>query len=246
MKGDIGAARADFDRSHKRIERLARLDPENKMLQADLWVAEYHDGRALATAGKYTEALPVLQRAFQGYHALHLEEDSGPGPGAMQLWIGDAQAGTHNFTEALKSYEKAATIMAADQATYDDARCDLAVIETKIGDALVKMGKLREADATYTKALEIANPTLSLERKDFPALYAAADAYAGLGDVAVAQARQTRDPAEQSQQYRKARTAYEKSLEVWKQIPNPSRISGNGYLAAHPHQVALRLGNLPR
>ena len=246
MKGDIGAARADFDRSHKRIERLARLDPENKMLQADLWVAEYHDGRALASAGKYAEALPVLQRAFQGYHALHLEEDSGPGPGAMQLWIGEAQAGTHNFTEALKSYENAATIMAVDQATYDDARCDLAVIETKIGDALVKMGKLHEADATYAKALEIANPTLSLEHKDFPALYAAADAHSGLGDVTAAQARQTRDPAAQSQQYRKARTAYEQSLEVWKQIPNPSRISGNGYLAGDPRQVALRLGSLPR
>jgi non-specific serine/threonine protein kinase/serine/threonine-protein kinase len=246
MKGDIAAARADFDRSHKRIERLARLDPENKMLQADLWVAEYHDGRALATAGKYAEALPVLQRAFQGYHALRLEEDSGPGPGAMQLWIGEAQAGTHKFTEALKSYERGATIMAADQATYDDARCDLAVIETKIGDTLVKMGKLHEASATYAKALEIANLTFSLEHKDFPALYAAADAYAGLGDVAAAQSRQTRDPAVQSQQYRKARTAYEKSLEVWKNIPNPSRISGNGYLAGDPHQVAVRLGNLPR
>ncbi len=245
MKGDIGAARADFNRSQKRIERLARLDPENKMLQADLWVAQYHDGRALATAGKYAEALPVLQRAFQGYHALQLEADSGPGPGAMQTWIGEAQAGTHNFTGALKSFEKAATIMAADQTTYDDARCDLAVIETKIGDTVVKMGKLREASATYAKALEIANLTLSLEHKDFPALYAAADAYAGLGDVATVEARQTSHAA-QSQQYRKARTAYEKSLEVWKQIPSPSRISGNGYLAGDPHQVALRLGNLPR
>jgi non-specific serine/threonine protein kinase/serine/threonine-protein kinase len=246
MKGDIGAARADFNRSQKRIERLARLDPENKMLQADLWVAEYHDGRALATAGKYAEALAVLQRALQGYLALHLEADSGPGPGAMQGWIGEAQAGTHNIAGALKSYENAATILAPDQATYDDARCDLAVVETKIGDTLVKMGKLREASATYANALEIANLTLSLEHKDFPALYAAADAYAGVGDVAAAQARQTQDPAAQSQQYSEARTAYEKSLEVWKQIPNPSRISGNGYLAGDPHQVALRLENLPR
>jgi tetratricopeptide (TPR) repeat protein len=108
------------------------------------------------------------------------------------------------------------------------------------------MGKLHEASATYAKALEIANLTFSLEHKDFPALYAAADAYAGLGNVAAAQARQTRDPAEQSQQYRKARTAYEKSLEVWKQVPNPSRISGNGYLAGDPRQVALRLGSLAR
>jgi tetratricopeptide (TPR) repeat protein len=246
MKGDIGAAGADFLRSHKRIARLARLDPENKMLQADLWVAEYHDGRALASAGKYAEALAVLQRALQGYLALHLEADSGPGPGAMQAWIGEAQAEGHNITDALKSYQKAATILATDQATYDDARCDLAVVETKIGGTLVKMGKLREASATYAKALEIANLTLSLEHKDFPALYAAADAYAGLGDVAAAQARRTQDPAAQSRQYREARTAYEKSLEVWKQIPNPSRISGNGYLAGDPHQVALRLGNLPR
>jgi Tetratricopeptide repeat len=57
---------------------------------------------------------------------------------------------------------------------------------SKIGDTLVKMGRLREADATYAKALEIANPTLSLEHKDFPSLYGAADAYAGLGDVAAA------------------------------------------------------------
>jgi hypothetical protein len=108
------------------------------------------------------------------------------------------------------------------------------------------MGKLREASATYAKALEVAHLTFSLEHKDFPSLYAAADAYAGLGDVAAAQAHQTRDPAAQSQQYRKARTAYEKSLEVWKNIPTSSRISGNGYLAGDPHQVALRLGNLPQ
>ncbi len=246
MKGDITAARTDFDRSYKRIERLARLDPENKMLQADLRVADYHEGRALALAGKYHEALVVLQRALQGYLALHLEADSGPGPGAMQAWVGEAQVGTHNIARALQSFQKAAAIMAPDQATYDDARSDLAVVETKIGDTLIKMGKLREASATYSKALEIANLKFSLEHKDFPAIYAAADAYAGLGDLSAAQARQTQDPVVQSQHYREARAAYEKTLELWKQILNPSRISGNGYLAGDPHQVAIHLGNLPQ
>jgi len=73
MTGDIAAARSDFRRSHQRIERLARLDPENKMLQSDLWVADFLDGRALAVAGNNAEALVILRRSFQGYQDLHLE-----------------------------------------------------------------------------------------------------------------------------------------------------------------------------
>ena len=86
----------------------------------------------------------------------------------MQAWIGEAQAGTHNLTEALKTYHKAATILAADQAACDDARCDLAMVETKIGSTLVKIGKLREASAEYTQTLDTAELPFSLEHKDFP------------------------------------------------------------------------------
>jgi serine/threonine protein kinase/tetratricopeptide (TPR) repeat protein len=240
MKGDIAAARSDFDRSHKRLERLARLDPENKMLQSDLWVAEFHDGRLLSVAGRNAEALVVLQRAFQGYQALHLEEDVGPGPGAMLAWIGEAQTGTHNLTEALKSYEKAAAILTKDQAEYDDARCDVAVVYTKIGGTLVKIGKLRDASTAYTKALDIANLSFSLQHMDIPAFYAAADAYEGMGDVAAAEARKAQDPALRSKLWNDAHSSYEKSLNTWKQIPNPSRISPNGYLTGDPRQIAQR------
>ena len=246
IKGDIAAARSDFNRSHKRIERLAKLDPENKMLQSDLWVADFHDGRLLSVAGRNAEALVVLQRALQGYQALHLEDDVWPGPGAMQAWIGEAQAGAHQLAEALKSYERAAAILAKDQAEYDDARCDLAMVYTKIGNVLVKMGKLGDASAAYAKALEVANLPLALERKDFPALYAAADADAGLGDVAEAQARTSPDPARRSKLRNDTRASYEKSLNTWKQIPNPSRLDGNGYLAGNPQEVAQHLSSLPQ
>ena len=246
MKGDIGAARTDFLRSQKRIARLAKLDPENKMLQSDLWVADFLDGRALAVDRKNAEALVILRRAFQGYEDLHLENDVGPGPGAMQAWIGEAQAGTHNLAEALKTYEKAATILAADQAAYDDARCDLAMVETKIGSTLLKMGKLREASAEYAQALDTAKLSFSLEHKDFPGIYAAADAYAGLGDVAAAEAHKTQDPALRSKLTSEARTEYEKSLNAWKQITTPSRINGNGYLAGDPREVARHLADLGR
>src|SRR5207302_2087209 len=118
MQGDIAAARADFHRSLRQIERLARLDPENKMLQSDVWADQFHDGRALAIAGHNAEALAVLERAFQGYRALHLEADVWPGPPAMQAWIGEAQAGTHNLVQALKSYEAAAAGLVVDEPHY--------------------------------------------------------------------------------------------------------------------------------
>ena len=237
MRGDPAAARADYHRVRQQIERLAKLDPENKMLQSDLWVTEFQDGRALAVAGRYAEALPVLQRAFQGYQSLHLEADVGPGPPAMEAWIGEAQAGLHQLSEALKSYEKAAAGLAADQANFDDARCDLAMVETKIGNTLVKMGRLPEAADAYTKASETANLSFSLEHMDIPALYAAADAYAGLGDVAADKAQKAADPALRSKLWTDASTSYKKSLSTWEKIPNPSRLGPNGYLARYPRQI---------
>jgi tetratricopeptide (TPR) repeat protein len=241
MQGDVAAARADFQHAHQRIERLAKLDPENKMLQSDLWVAEFQDGKALAVAGRYAQALPVLERAFEGYQSLRLEADVGPGPPAMQSWIGEAQSGNHNLAEALKNYEKAAAGLAEDQANFDDARCDLAMVETKIARTLARMGKPAEAAAEYKKALDTANLPVSLEHTDIPALSAAAEAYAGLGDLAAETARHTLEGPQKLRLLDDARDFYEKSLNVWKQVPYPARLSGNGYAASDPKDVALRL-----
>jgi tetratricopeptide (TPR) repeat protein len=236
MKGDVSAARADFQSAQHLIERLAKLDPENKMLQSDIWVAEFEEGRAVAVAGRYAEALPLLQHAFEGYKSLRLEADVGPGPAAMQAWIGEAQAGMHHYARALESYKAAAAGLAEDAPHYDDARCDLAMVETKIGHTLLEMGKPREAEAHYEKALAIANVPVSLEHGDFPALYAAAEAYAGAGDVSAYEARTT-----QSKSWSDACASYENSLSIWKRIPSPSRFGPNGYLSLDSQEVAQRL-----
>jgi eukaryotic-like serine/threonine-protein kinase len=241
MSGNFSAAIADFQRAKEFIVGPAKLDPENQMLQSDLWVAEFEIGRALAVSGKSAEALPVLIRAFEGYEALHLEDDVGPGPGAMQAWIGEAQAGTHRFTEALTSYERAVRIVAKDELNYDDARCDLAMLDAKIGNMLTKLGNLKEANGEYLKALEKARITFSLEHMDIPSLYAAAEAYAGMGDVAAARARQTSEKGRRDQLLQEARMEYRKSLEVGKHIPVPARYGPNGYLARSAAEVARRL-----
>jgi serine/threonine protein kinase/tetratricopeptide (TPR) repeat protein len=241
MQGDVAAALSDFHRSRQRIERLARLDPENKMLQSDLWADQFHEGRALAVAGRNAEALSVLERAFRGYQSLHLEADVWPGPSLMQAWIGEAQMGSHNYVQALKRFEAAAAGLAEDESHYDDARCDLAMIDTKIGNALLKLGRRREARAHYEKALDRARLAVSLEHNDFPALYAAAEAYAGAGDLATSEARNTVDEHARTKLWNEASASYEKSLSVWRRILNPSRVSGNGYLSGDPEEIARRL-----
>jgi hypothetical protein len=74
---------------------------------------------------------------------------------------------------------------------------------------------------------------------DIPALYAAADAYSGLGNVAAAKAQKTLGPAARSELENSARRAYADSLKVWKQIPSPSPINPNGYLVGEPPQILL-------
>jgi tetratricopeptide (TPR) repeat protein len=113
------------------------------------------------------------------------------------------------------------------------------MVETKIANTLFRMGKMSEASDHYAKALDLAKLPFSLERLDIPALYAAADAYSGLGNVAAARAHKTQDHAARLALENSARRAYADSLNVWKQIPSPSAISPNGYLVGEPRQTLL-------
>ena len=241
IDGDIERARAAFHRARQGVEKLARLDPENKTLQSDIWVADFEDGRALAVEGRYAEALPILERSFQGYKSLHLEADVGPGPPAMQAWIAEAQIGNLRFDDALKNLEASAKGLAEDEENFDDARCDLAMVEAKIGGVLLKLGKAKDARAHFEKALEKAKLDASAERDDFPALYAAAEALTGLGDLSASEARRAAIESARAKLWTEASTWYQKSLGVWKRIPNPSRVSGNDYLATMPEEVTTRL-----
>ena len=243
MMGDVAGARAEAHNFLRRIERLAELDPENKMLQSDVWAALFHDGRALAYSGRYREALSVFERTFKGYDALHLEADVWPGPPLMHAWIGDAQTEMRRYSEALNSYQAAAKSLAEDEANFDDARCDLAMVQTKIGNVLFRMGKASQARDYYQKALATARLSSSAEHNDFPALYAAADAYAGLGDVAISQARRATDATARSRFQANACASYQASLDVMNKIPHYARLSGNGYLSREPGEVTRKIAN---
>ncbi|HWZ82511.1 MAG TPA: serine/threonine-protein kinase [Terriglobales bacterium] len=241
MRGDTAAALADIRSARETTARLAKRDPKNAMLQSDMCDFDFEEGRALTASGKPAAGLALLQKSSVCYRDLHLEADTGPGIGLMESWIAEALTDLHKLPEALQHYQAAAKALATDVEKYDDARCDLAMVHTKIGDTLWAMGKTSEASAEYTLALDTAKLDFSRQRNDYPALNAAADAYAGLGDVAALQARNARDSTARIRLSTEARAKYEKSRSVWKEIPNPSSINGSGYRTEEPKDVTQRL-----
>jgi tetratricopeptide (TPR) repeat protein len=241
MDGEIDPALSHFRHSRIQFERLAKLDPEDKMLQSDLWVAKFVEARAIAVSGRYPEALPLLRAAYRGYMGLHLDYDVGPGRGAMQAWIAEAQSATGDYAGAASSYENAAKSLTEDLGSYDDARCDLAMVQAKRGSVLTRAGRFQEAREEFSKALATADLQPSIQRMDTPAIYAAAETYAGLGELDVTEAETVKRSEDKFRLISAARVSYERSLKVRSLIPNPSRYDSNGYLVRDLGDLNRRL-----
>jgi hypothetical protein len=162
----------------------------------------------------------------------------------MQSWIAEALVANGKPADALIYLQKASADLADNQANFDDARCDLAMVQTKIARTHIKLGKRSDAETLFRQALSTANSAFSLEHMDINALYAAAEAHAGLGDIAAEQARAATDPAQRNKYFNDARDSYQKSLDILRKIPYPSRIIGNGYWVSDPKQIARQLAGM--
>ena len=244
MRGNVAQAEADFRRAEESIAQLLRRDPKNAMLQSDMCEYDFQRGRVQIATGQPAAGLRLEEKSLQCYRDLHAEADTGPGTGAIESWIGESLADLHRLPEALQHFQNAAKALGSDVDAYDDARCDLAMVETKIGDTLLQMGKARDAASHYARAEQIADSAASRERGDFAALYAAVDAYAGLGDVAAAQAPAAADPGVRRGLLAEAKRNYEKSLATLSAIPYSSRISGNGYRMEDAAGINRRMARL--
>jgi tetratricopeptide (TPR) repeat protein len=250
MDGQSAAAQATFHQVRAKLAPMAKSDPENSMLQLDMAAIDYEDGKILVSTGRYAAAVAPLQDAIKTFESLHTQTrsggDIGSGVGDFYIWLGEAQAGMHRPEEALKDYQKAAADLESIKPMGDDTRCALATAEVKIANTLLQIGKPREALAEYTKALSNTDVSAAIQRRDIPALYPVADAYAGLGDASFTLAREAASAKEQSQQWKGARDSYAQSLSTWHEIPNPSRITPNGFRAGDPHDVARKLSDIEK
>ena len=252
MNGDFAGALGSVREARVMLEPMAKADPQNSMFRQDMVGLDYEEGRILVSTGRYAAANNLLQRAIKSFQDSHIRKEmpdiTSSELGSAYIWLGEAKAEESDPRAALDYYTKASTALQAPpgESVDDDTRCQLATSYVKAGEVLTKMGRLEDASASYRKALDIVTLLISPQRQDVPAMVAAADAYAGLGDLSAVRARQASGAKEQASARRDACAAYENSLSTEGKIPNPSTISAAGFKVRDPRDIAHKFANCIR
>ena len=230
-----------FHRALDILEPMAKAEPDNVLLRSDVREIWYDTGRALVSAGKSAEGLALFERAIQQWERdpNHSSKDIREALAFNLLWKGEALLRMGNPTAALASDREGIAEFEAAAGKAAPTSVELAVSHIKTGAALVKMGKRPEAGTEYRKAVAILEPLTAAQPPDLPALYAAADAYFGMGELSKTEAeRSAAAPDQQRTRWMEARDWYRKSAEAWRRIPNPAVIAANGFACGNPKDVA--------
>lgn len=249
MNGDVQEALASFRRSSAMLQELEKADPHNVLYHLDVAGATASVGRALAGAGKDAEGLAMLKRAVGVLEENHARDRSYTDIpywlGQDHIWRGEILARMGTARAALDEYRRGASSLESlmSGTVSPDTRCDIAASYAKVGAGYTALRSGSEASAAYRKALEIAEPLVSSKPTNVLGLYAAADAYFGMGELAKSAAQPSTSAlqGEEQQHWREACDWYRKSVDAWRQIPNPGRTTPSGFATLDPTTLARSL-----
>jgi len=119
---------------------------------------------------------------------------------------------------------------------------NVAASDVKLGEAMAKAGHDQDAANDFRQALTIVEPMISNQAANLDALYAAADAYSGLGDLGAKSARHSGLPAEKRKaRWTEARSWYLQSQNTWRRIDHPNHSAPNSFQVGDPIAVAKEL-----
>ena len=227
MDGDFSGAEEGLRLAKRVIEDMAKQDPENSMLQSDLIGVNYHLSVMQVLQAKYDEAAKTLAAELRDYQALPGTADLPPGKGPIRIWLGEAELRRRNYPQALEHFQEAVKALNGQpgKPMHDAYRCQLAESHARSGNALLLLGRYDEAKKEFQQALDIAAPSLAPQLQDVPAYFAAAEAQAGLGDVASDEANKAESAERRKQALESALNRYQASLDYWQRIPGLSRVS---------------------
>ena len=182
LRGDFDSARVNFQLGRDAEAPLAKADPQNIMLRLDLIGFDFEASRLWVLKGRYREAEPRLAKLIADYEKLNSEENSGTGTEVLYQWLGEAQYRQGEFEPAIKSFRKSIERLESD-ALYDDAICGIMTAHVRIGDSLMKLGRLAEAEAAYKTALSKSEASVAVKHLDLPVLLPVIAAHSGLSNL---------------------------------------------------------------
>lgn len=227
-------------------QQMEGADPRNALLRRGLAIAYMNTADACSRAGRMAMALDYSNR---GLEIMRPQVADGPKGGyeqvvyaAMLLIRGTILTEAKQPEAARPVLEETRTIYEALAKSGSMSRVNAAAAGAKLAEAFAAGGHLREAESEFQRALHILEPLVSGADSDLDALYAAAEAYSGLGELSARTARQSGLTAQQRKaRWTEARDWYAKSQGTWRRINHPIHSYSNGFHAGDPLVVAKEL-----
>jgi len=236
MNGDFREALASSRQVQAVASALQAADPENVLYLLDVAGSHAGVGTILAHMGSPREGLTELDQALEMFERQRNRDstysDLPYWLGQVHVFKGEAYSALRQSPAALEEYRKGAASFESlmKGAMGNSTRCDLAASYAKVGNALVAVGNQREASSFYSKALQISEPLASAKLPNTLALYAEAEAYAGMGRVA-AKSAQTPGlgPDRQVELLHEKCAWFRRSIGAWQHIQNPGPVAPSAY-----------------
>jgi len=225
---------------------LVRVDSKNRLLQQGLAITYMNTGSSCARAGKIALALEYSNRGLAIMRTLvssASENAFQQGIYAAMLVIHGTILATANRAElAIPEMEHGRSIYEARFKAGASSHVNVAAANVKLGEAAAKAGHDQKASSYFREALSIAEPMIASEPADLDALYAAADAYSGLGELSMKAARRPGLNRKSGKScWTEARSYLQLSLNTWRRIEHPNHTAPNSFQAGDPAAVAKEL-----
>jgi eukaryotic-like serine/threonine-protein kinase len=244
--GDHPKAAENAAKALTLMQELTRADPQNASLRHSLAIAYANDAAGLAEIGDMELALQHWEKGAEIMRKLVSSATENRGErhylGAILTTGGTLLMQAHKLQAALAQFEEARAIYqsfrdAGNASTFEIA--NVAACSEKMGEASALAGDSRAAANYFHQALTVAEPLISAKPVEENALYAAADAYSGLGDLSLKRAQRAGQTiSERKANWTDARSWYVKSLETWRRIEHPNRFApGTNIGAGNPKLV---------
>lgn len=244
--GDYAQAAGNSRRDLQIQMEVVGTDPKNVLLQRSLAIAYVNTAAIDSRAGNLREALdysskgleimrPLIAATPEKGYLRRTYADMLVAHGTVLLAAKQSPAAIVEFENARSTFQ---SLSNPNRAAY---QASVAACDVKLGEAYIAGGQDRAAEMRFHQALDTAFPLIASEPPSLDALYAVADAYAGLGLVSFRKARRSADAVKDKQNWSDTRSWYEKSLSTWQRITHPNHVAPNGFPAGDPTKVKKQL-----
>ncbi len=246
---DLGDFPRSLDNNLKDVaiyQDLTRADPKNALWQQGLSIACINTAASAARAGKIPLALDYSNRGLEIMRAL---VSSAPENSfrhsifaTMLVIRGTVLTIANQPDAAIREIEQGASIYESLYKAGTINHVNVAASKVKLGEAAAKGKNGQRAANYYHQALTIVEPLIPATPANLDALYTAADAYSGLGELSMTAARQPGlTPARRKSYWTEAQSWYSQSLNTWHRIEHPNHTAPNSFQVGDPAIVAKEL-----